>query len=109
MPFVFAYLSGHGYVGLGEVLAEAVPFKDFVPDGCSKSLLDLPLTAKVDHERMNNPDRCDWCAAVRWIHAVDRQDAILKERARRSTLERIRQPDLVVDLLKHFSGSDTDG
>ncbi len=106
---VFAYLSGHGYVGLGEVLAEAVPFKDFVPDGWSKSLLDLPLTAKVDHERMNNPDRCDWCAAVRWIHAVDRQDAILKERARRSTLERIRQPDLVAELLRHFSGSDTDG
>jgi hypothetical protein len=30
---VFAYLSGHGYVGLGEVVAEAVPYREFVPDG----------------------------------------------------------------------------
>lgn len=99
---VFAYLSGHGYVGLGEVVAEAVPFKDFVPDGYSKALPELPLTANIDHERMNSPERCDWCAAVQWIHAVDRQNAVLKDRARRSTLEKIRQPDLIVELRRHL-------
>lgn len=106
---IFAYLSGHGYVGLGEVVSEAVPFTDFVPDGQSESLPNLPLTATVDAERMNSPERCDWCAAVRWIHAVDRDDAVLKERARRQTLERIRQPDLIAELLRHFSGTELNG
>lgn len=106
---VFAYLSGHGYVGLGEVVSEAVPFKDFVPDGYSESLPNLALTANVDPERMNSPERCDWCAAMRWIHAVDRDDAVLKERAFRQTLARIRQPDLVAELLRHFSGTERDG
>lgn len=102
---VFAYLSGHGYVGLGEVTAEAVPFKDFVPNGHSKPLPELPLTASIDIERMQDIERCDWCAAVRWIHAVDRDAAVLKDRARRSTLEKIRQPDLVAELLTHFGGN----
>lgn len=101
---VFAYLSGHGYVGLGEVVAEAVPFKDFIPDGYDKPLPVLPLTATIDHERIQFPDRSDWCVAIRWIHAVDRVHAVLKDRSRRSTLERIRQPDLVAELLKRLGG-----
>lgn len=99
---LFAYLSGHGYVGLGEVTHEAVPQKDFVPPGQPKRLVDLPLTAKLQRDRMNDAERCDWCAGVRWIHAVARNDAVLKSRARRSTLEQIKKPALVAELLKHF-------
>lgn len=103
---VFAYLSGHGYVGLGEVVAEAVPFKDFVPAGQTETLLQLPLTGKVDHDRVDELDRCDWCAGIRWIHAVNRDRAVLKERARRKTLDRIRQPDLVAELRGLLGGTD---
>ena len=101
---VFAYLSGHGYVGLGEVIAEAVPFNDFVPEGHSRPLPELPLAATIDEERMAHPDRCDWCARIRWIHAVSREQAVLKERARRKTLDRIKQPDLVADLRTQLGG-----
>jgi hypothetical protein len=99
---LFAYLSGHGYVGFGVVTAEAAPMKDFVPAGQSKPILELPLTARVQRDSMNDPSRADWCAAVRWIRAVDRDKAVLKSHARRSTLEQIKKPELVADLLRHF-------
>lgn len=99
---VFAYLSGHGYVGLGEVTAAAVPFKDFTPAGQSKPLPELPLVAKIRPERLNDPERWDLCAAVKWIKAVGRDDGVLKNRAHMGTLSRIRQPDLVAELLRHF-------
>jgi hypothetical protein len=99
---VFAYLSGHGYVGLGEVTAEAMPFKDFTPADQSKPLPELPLVAKLQHERLNDPERWDLCAAVKWIKTVNRDEGVLKSRAHLGTVSRIRQPDLVVELLKHF-------
>lgn len=104
---LFAYLSGHGYVGLGVVTAEAVPMKDFIPAGQSKPILELPLTARVQRDRMNDPGRADWCAAVRWIRVVDRDKAVLKSHARRSTLEQIKKPELVADLLRQFGVSDS--
>lgn len=103
---VFAYLSRCGYVGVGEVVVEAVPFNDFKPVGESKKLKDLPLKAKVQTARMTDPDRADWCAAIRWIRALDRDDAVLKNRARRSTVERIKQPELVSELLEALGASE---
>lgn len=72
---VFAYLSGHGYVGLAEVLSEAVPQHAFVPPGQTVPLVTLPLTAKVRAERLQDPETCDWCVAVRWLHVRNRHDA----------------------------------
>lgn len=106
---VFAYLSRFGYVGVGEVVAEAVPFNDFTPAGQARKLKDLPLRAKVQTERMADPDRADWCAAVRWIRALDRDDAVLKNRSRRSTVERIKQPELVAELLEALGARDAAG
>ena len=55
---VFAYLSGHGYVGLAEVIAEAVPEKDFVPPGQSRRLVDWPRTAAVS-EDVKDPEKTE--------------------------------------------------
>ncbi len=99
---LFAYLSGHGYVGLGTVTAEAVPFKDFVPRGQGKPLPDLPLSAKLQRERMADPECWDLCAAVDWVKAVPRSGGVLMNRARNGTLNRIKQPDLVAELLRVF-------
>lgn len=90
---VFAYLSRHGYVGLGEVTAEAVPLKQFVPIGHTAPLFDLPLQAKVNPE-----DAGDWCVGVRWLIALERGEGILRTRAYRSTLCQIHQLELVDDL-----------
>lgn len=95
---VFAYLSGHGYVGLGEVTSTAVPFADFIPAGQSKRLVELPLNA-TPRKGWDDPDHCDWCVSIRWLHSVDREGAVLRHRARRSTFQAIRQQDLVDELL----------
>lgn len=100
---VFAYLSGHGYVGLGEVTAEAVPFKDFTPADENKPLPELPLVLQRQADRLDDPERWDLCAAVKWIKAVGRDEGVLKSRAHLGTVSRMRQPDLVVELLKHFA------
>ena len=52
---LFAYLSGHGYVGLGDVTAEAVPFNDFVPSGSNQPLPNLPLTAECQNRADGRP------------------------------------------------------
>lgn len=98
----FAYASGSGFVGLGEVLAQAVPYKDFIPPGQNKRLVDLPLVAQKQLGRMDDPDRCDWCAAVRWIETRARREGVLKNRALRNTVARIKQSDLVAALLREF-------
>lgn len=106
---LFAYLSSCGYVGLGEVVAEAVPQPEFVPPGQTNRLVDLPIRANLQRQQMNDPDRCDWCVGVRWIHAVDREAGVLKNRSRRSTLEKIKQPDLVSELHERFGLSNEAG
>lgn len=99
---VCAYLSGRGYVGIGEVIAEAVPQKDFVPQGQTKRLVDLPMKASAQSDRLNDETKCDWCASVRWIYKLERDRAVLKHRFRRPTLQAIRQQSLVDELLAAF-------
>jgi hypothetical protein len=99
---LFAYLSRDGYVGLGVVTAEAVPFKDFVPTGFDQPLPNLPLTATYHSERMADPERWDLCVGVKWTKALSRGEGVLMNRAYVGTLNRIRQPDLVAELLKVF-------
>ena len=103
---LFAYLTRHGYVGLGEVTAAAVPYKDFVPPGETKTLLELPLEGKVGPTVQDDPEKRDECVAIRWIKTLDRSEAVLARRALRGTVARIKQPDLVGELLRHF-GSPT--
>lgn len=106
---MFAYLSGHGYVGLGEVIAEAVPQQDFVPPGQSTRLIELPLTAMIRPERWQDPEKCDWCAAVRWTYAVDRHQAVLRSRFPQPTFPPIKQPALVEELLAALRTASTGG
>ena len=99
---LFAYLSKHGYVGLGEVTAEAKPFNEFVPDGQTEPLPNLPLTENCQEERTTDPEGMFLCGKVRWTTPLDRGDAVRKDLARMGTLNKIRLPDLVAELLKTF-------
>ncbi|MEM6484399.1 MAG: hypothetical protein AAF662_05385 [Pseudomonadota bacterium] len=104
----FAYLSGHGYVGLGEVVHEAVMQRDFVPQGDwgGKKLLDLPLKTQPSGPYLDDPDRCDWCVGVRWLDSVSREEAH-KLASRRQTVCRLKDADLVGQLLERFNISDS--
>ena len=103
---VFAYLDKHGYVGLGIVTAEGVPFKNFIPKGQTKCLFDLPMTAKPTRSRMKSPSTWDICVAIKWLRAVNREQGV-KVSYQRGTVCKIRQPAVVASLLKHFP--DTSG
>ena len=100
-------MSRHGYVGLGEVTAEAVPFNDFIPDGENQPLPKLPLRTECQNERATDPERLFLCVGVRCIKPCERGEAVLKDRAYRGTLNKIRQPDLVAELLKTFDPDKT--
>jgi len=100
---VFAYESGYGYVGVGRVTRAAVPQDEFnVDEENGKRLIDLPLTTPPDPERLGDPQRCDWCIGVDWLHAVDRAEAILKRHAYRGTACAIRQQAVVEDVLDEW-------
>ena len=72
---IFAYLKGSGYVGYGEITAAAVMVRDFqLPDGTA--LLSAGLSAPLTGENPDDPDRCEWAAAVRWIKTLPRHAAI---------------------------------
>lgn len=99
---VCAFLSGYGYVGIGEVIAEAVRQRDFVPAGQSKRLIELPLHAKLDYDRLNDESKCDWCAGVRWDYKLKRENAVMRSRFRRPTLQAIKQQAFVNELIEAF-------
>lgn len=99
----FAYATGHGYVGFGEVISAAIPQRDFVPPGQSKRLVDLPTAATPERETMGDDDRCEWCAAVRWTKTLRREEGVLSSGARRGTVVQIKSPELVRHLLHEFS------
>ena len=72
---LFAYLTGRGYVGYGEVVGEAVPIVDFVVEDQGKRLLDLPLQAPNVGEHQDLPDMSEWAVAVKWIKTFPREEA----------------------------------
>ena len=68
---VFAYLSGHGYVGFGKVTQEAVMARDFKVDG--HSLLDLVQPGLK--EQANNPELSDRVVGIQWARVYPREEA----------------------------------
>jgi len=107
--FLFAYVSKHGYVGYGQVVAQAVPFKDFVPIDHKESLLHLDLRANVQRERMQDQARWDMCVGVRWITTLEREHAVLASMARIQALCAFRQERTVDELLKAFEPDNATG
>jgi len=72
---VFAYLSGYGYVGFGEVVEEAKMIKDFVVESIQKPLLELELEAPEAGENSNEPEMSEWVAGVNWKKTFTRDEA----------------------------------
>ncbi|MCC6227725.1 MAG: hypothetical protein IT432_00680 [Phycisphaerales bacterium] len=99
---VFAYLSKHGYVGLGTVVKEAVPLKDFIPPGETKPLPQLPLSFRLNEESSADPEHWEWAIEIDWKRTLPRSDAVKDLKPRRRPLCKIWDPDLVANLLREF-------
>lgn len=82
---VVARLNKAGYVGIGRVMSEATPARDFrVPTFAQHSrgklLIDLGLRTAVD-DNVDDDIRCEYMVAVEWIKTVGRDKAFWKRNA----------------------------
>jgi hypothetical protein len=82
---VFAYVGGAGYVGVGEVIGEMTPLRDFVSEveGAPVKVIDQPDVVGEIRDRALNPDPdiTEYAVPVRWI-------------ATRPTSEAVKEPGL---------------
>lgn len=72
---IFAYLKGCGYVGFGEVTRAAVMIRDFMLDD-GTCILQHDMRAPLAAEHADDPERCEWAVAVRWIKTLPPHAAV---------------------------------
>ena len=91
---LYAYQKGRGYVGLGEVVAKAVPAKDFTVRGTRTPILDADLTQPGLSRNRDDPGTCEWLVAVRWIQTVSVSEAYTRQGifANQNIVCRLRDP-----------------
>lgn len=70
---IYAYRSGHGYVGFGRVTSEAVMVRDFLVNDAR--ILDLPLNQPNMNENMADPEMSEYLVGVDWLKTVSVSDA----------------------------------
>ncbi|MDD2709245.1 MAG: GIY-YIG nuclease family protein [Verrucomicrobiae bacterium] len=90
---VLAYLSGHGYVGLGVVMAEAVPAREFRVDNKPLSKIELQYP-DIIHDS-DDLEKCEYVIKVKWLVAKKRDEALWKQglfRARQTRVSLEYQP-----------------
>lgn len=102
---VIAYASKHGYVGICEVVEQAVPRHEFVPRGETRNMSEI-LSAQLGKDVLKRdqglaPDMVEHCARVRWLAHVPKDRAI-SDTHYRLTACQIRNPELVARLLGAF-------
>jgi hypothetical protein len=70
---VVAYLTGHGYVGVGRVRHRAVPYSQFLYSGVPLGAHDL-VQPNVSHDAAD-VETCDYIVSVDWRVTVPREEA----------------------------------
>ena len=101
---VFAYITGRGYVGFGEVTQRACPIKQFVPAGEEKTLLELDLKAERPGENADDPAMSEWCVGIKWIKTFPREQAKTFKGvfANQNIVCKLRHPETVQFVKKEF-------
>lgn len=94
---VFAAIPGTGYVGVGEVVAQAVAVNDFTVenDGVSIPILDVSdLKAPDMGQDADIPAEAEYLTRVGWIAVRDRQQAVWEKGmfANQNVVAKLRQP-----------------
>jgi hypothetical protein len=107
---VWACIPGHGYVGVGEVVAPAVPVTEFMVDmgGAPTAILDAPHHAQNMDADAGDPELCEYLARVRWIETRDRKDALWEKGmfANQNVVAKLRQAFTLQRLAEEFRMDD---
>lgn len=67
---IYAYQSGHGYVGFGEVTQRATMIRDFIVKESGVQLLKAGLKAQNANENSDNEELSEWVVGVKWFKTV---------------------------------------
>jgi hypothetical protein len=85
---VIARLNGAGYVGVGRIMSEATPARDFrvslfanAQHARGKLLINIGLSTAVD-DMVDDEIRCEYMVATKWIKVRPRNEAFWKKNAR---------------------------
>lgn len=102
---IAAYLKGHGFVGVGQVISKAKPIREAIVKG--KSLLSHNLVCKNMADNEKSDDLCEYVCEIDWIKTVDRSNAKWKPNAGIYTTPLLRasldaQPDTLQFLEESF-------
>ncbi len=76
---IAAYLKGHGFVGIGQILQGALPIKEINID--QELLLQKELSAPNMSDNSNDTEKSEYVALVNWVSAVSRQEAKWKPKS----------------------------
>jgi len=76
---VVAYLKNYGYVGVGKVVATAIPIKDFKYK--NTRLQDIQMQSSSLFKNMDSLELCDYALAIEWIKAVPKENAYWKAKS----------------------------
>jgi hypothetical protein len=74
---IFVHIPKAGYVGVGNVVGEAMSFDEAVLeiDGAERKMAELPLHAGYNHSN-DADDNDEYIVPVEWIRSRSREDAI---------------------------------
>lgn len=73
---IYVYLSEHGYVGYGEVLADPVPAQEMVlSDGRRLADVNLRERGMIDYDPSVDDSLKEWAAPLHWIRTFGRDEA----------------------------------
>ena len=85
---IAAYLPRHGFVGVGTISAEAKPIRDVKING--KPLLSLSLLCPNMADNVEDDEKSEFVARVRWIKTVDRSAAKFRSKYGLYTPQKVR-------------------
>ncbi|HET7630685.1 MAG TPA: hypothetical protein VFK16_00070 [Gemmatimonadaceae bacterium] len=75
---IWVNVPGSGFVGVGRVTGHVHPAKSFevtTPEG-TKLILDAETIGNYGRNYVNDPDRCEYFVAVRWLQTVPVEQAV---------------------------------
>ena len=107
---VWAYIPQTGYVGVGEVVEEAVGPKDFMVDVDGKDVPILEADLKTEHleEDADDPENAEYLARVEWYDTRPREAAIREKGmfANQNVVAKLRHPFTLQRLAEEFDADD---
>lgn len=98
---VYAYITGSGYVGAGEVLSVAVPINKFITQPHNTPLVERELVTTNINDQPNKLDT-DWAAGIKWFKTFDRENASRDTEHYITTACEIQDPGRLASLRKTF-------